>query len=419
MSRAIGNQNPYLAGATGRNCLALALSFGGLSALRARPLASLLALASLAAALAAHAEEEASPAFEKPPTLHAQDLAPAKWLEGPGFRVEDAVTTDGYLARFLIRADIGAFEAHGVETLALRVAEIEAMRALGTAIASEPFARAVAAVAARGADAPSLPGGGLGGTAGIERFFGPPQPVDAQVMKVVLGHDQERRELARRLGVDPYTLQPALAGALRDVAWISYAGDAQRATLVAPIVRERPALPGSRVAHAWVYDTPEAELIEKNAARMREIGASAETTRQLAANPHVSLSVETALVEALGRLPDAKGRGDVLAYAATLDTPDQALFLTRAVGILADRNEQAPVVEIQAHDPLIARQQGGQLVAVVPADTLSWTERFASFARRADLAAPQRGIWISGRASARARTELEALGWAVHEGVKP
>jgi hypothetical protein len=286
-------------------------------------------------------------------------------------------------------------------------------------MASEPFGRAVAAVAARGADAVPLPSGALGGEAGIERFFGPPKPVDSQRAKVVLGHDQELRELARRLGVDPYTTQPALASALRDVAWISYAGDAQRASLVTPIVRERPALPGSRVAHAWVYDTPQAELVEKNAARMWEIGASVETTRKLAANPNVSLSAQTALIESLGRLPDAKGRGDVLTWATTLDTPDQALFLVRAIGILADRNEQAPVVEILARDPLVARQQSGQLVAVVPADTLAWTERFATFARREDLAAPQRGIWISGRASARARTELEALGWAVHEGVKP
>lgn len=387
--------------------------------MQARPLLRLLLMIGLAAAAAAHAEEAAPPAYEVPPALHAQDLAPARWLAGPGFQVEDAVTTDGFLARFLIRAEIGAFEAHGVETLALRVAEIEALRALGTAMASEPFGRAVAAVAARSASAPSLPSGSLGGAAGIERFFGAPDPVDPERAKVLLGHDQELRELARRLGVDPYTTQPALAIALRDVAWISYAGGAQRASLVAPIVRERPAVPGSRVAHAWIYDTPERELVEKNAARMWEIGASVETTRKLAANPNVSLSAQTALVESLGRLPDAKGRGDVLAYATTLDTPDQTLFLVRAIGILADRNEQAPVVEIQPRDPLIARQQSGQLVAVVPADTLAWTQRFASFARREDLVAPQRGIWISGRASARARTELEALGWAVHEGVKP
>lgn len=385
----------------------------------ARPFLRLFAFAALAAVSVARAEEEAPPLYEQPRVLHAQDLAPAQWLEGPGFHVEDAVTTDGYLARFLIRADVGAFEAHGVETLALRVAEIEALRALRAAMGTETFARAVAAVAGRPADAPSLPSGALGGAAGIERFFGAPASMDAQRAKVVRGHDQELRELARRLGVDPYTTQPALAIALRDVAWISYAGDAQRASLVPSIVRERPALPGSRVAHAWVYDTSEADLVEKNAMRMSELGASVETVRALAANPSVSLSVETALVESLGRLPDAKGRGDVLAYAATLDTPDQALFLARAVGILADRNEQAPVVEIQARDPLIARQQSGQLVAVVPADALAWTEPFATFVRREDLAAPQRGIWISGRASSRARNELEALGWAVHEGVKP
>jgi hypothetical protein len=91
----------------------------------------------------------------------------------------------------------------------------------------------------------------------------------------------------------------------------------------------------------------------------------------------------------------------------------------RAVGILADRNEQATVVDLLVKDLVVAKQASGQLVAVVPADTLAWTPSLAAVAKRDELAAPQRAFWISGRATQRARTELEALGWAVHEGVKP
>jgi hypothetical protein len=43
----------------------------------------------------------------------------------------------------------------------------------------------------------------------------------------------------------------------------------------------------------------------------------------------------------------------------------------------------------------------------------------ARFAQREDLAAPERGVWVTGRTTSRAREHFEALGWAVHEGVKP
>jgi hypothetical protein len=178
-------------------------------------------------------------------------------------------------------------------------------------------------------------------------------------------------------------------------------------------------VPGSGAARARVYDTPRGELVAKNAERMRALGATEEVVRALAASRAVSLSAQSALIEALGRMPDAQGRADVLAFASALETADQAFFLVRAIGVLADRNEQGPVAELRAGDPIVARQQSGQLVIVAPADTLAWTERLAAFARREDLAAPQRAIWISGRATSRARTELETLGWAVHEGVKP
>ncbi|RIK99763.1 MAG: hypothetical protein DCC71_19840 [Proteobacteria bacterium] len=374
-------------------------------------------------ALAAHAHaQDEPPAFEKPPELHAQDVASGTLLEGPGFLVEDAAPTDGFLARFTIRADVGVFEAHGADTLAVRVAEIQALRALDRAVQTSAFAEAVEKAAERAPDAPALggPGNGVGSAPGIGRFFGAAAAADpAQRDKALRGHEQEVREIARRLGVDPYTTHPVLAAKLRDVAWISFVGGARRDGLLPSAAPERVAVPGSGAARARVYDTPRGELVAKNAERMRALGASDEVVRALGASRAVSLSAQTALVEALGRIPDAQGRGDVLAFASELETADQALFLVRAIGVLADRHEQGPLAELRAGSPIVARQQSGQVVAVAPADTLAWTQELAAFARREDLAAPQRAFWISGRATSRARTELESLGWVVHEGVKP
>ena len=365
-------------------------------------------LAAIACVLAAPAPAQTPEEFDKPTVLHAVDTAPAKLLLGPGFRVEDAVPTDGLTARFTILSDVGVFEAWGVETLAVRVAEIPAIRLLDEACRSDAFARAAANTAAR----PLQPAG-----SGLERFFS--EASGAEPSLVPADREKELRDAARRLGVDPYTTNPMLAVRLDQIAWVAALGRVSLGTLLPSATPATIAVPGTEVAHHWVYDLPADELRAKNEQRLRGFGAADEQIRALQAAPGFTLSTQTALVEALGRLADVQGRADVVALAATAATPDQALYLVSAVSILADRNEQAPIDVLLARGTLVARQKGGQLVAPLPADYVSWNERMARFARREDLAAPERGVWISGRTTSRARERFEALGWAVHEGVKP
>jgi hypothetical protein len=366
------------------------------------------ALAAIVCFRASPARAETPEEFDTPTVLHAVDTAPAKLLLGPGFRVEDAVPTDGLTARFTILSDVGVFEAWGVETLALRVAEIPAIRLLDEACRSDAFARAAANTAARPLEAA---GSGLG------RFFSdapgaesPPVPVD---------REKELRDAARRLGVDPYTTNPLLAVRLDQIARVAAAGRVSASALLPSAMPATIAMPGSEVAHHWVYDLSADELRAKNEQRLRGYGAAEEQIRALQAAPGFTLSMQTALVEVLGRLTEVQGRADVVALAATAATPDQALYLVSAVSILADRNEQAPIDVLLSRGTLVARQKGGQLVAPLPADYVSWNERTARFAQREDLAAPERGVWVTGRTTSRARAHFEALGWAVHEGVKP
>jgi len=365
-------------------------------------------LAAIACVLAGQAAAQTPEEFDKPTVLHAVDTAPAKLLLGPGFRVEDAVPTDGLTTRFTILSDVGVFEAWGVETLAVRVAEIPAIRLLDEACRSDAFARAAANTAAR----PLQPAG-----SGLGRFFS--EAPGAESSLVPADREKELRDAARRLGVDPYTTNPVLAARLDQIAWVAAVGRVSLGTLLPSATPAMIAVPGTEMAHHWIYDLPADELRAKNEQRLRGFGAADEQIRALRAASGFTLSIQTALVEALGRLTDVQGRADVVALATTAATPDQALYLVSAVSILADRNEQAPIDVLLARGTLVARQKSGQLVAPLPADYVSWNERMARFAQREDLAAPERGVWISGRTTSRARERFEALGWAVHEGVKP
>lgn len=398
------------------------------------------------AQVAAGEVAEVEVAFEEPPVLRARDVAPAALLAGPGFQVLDAVPTDGLTTRFTIQSDAGVFEADGVETLALRVGEIPAILELDRTRKTETFLQALGATAARPLQAaaqivqhPVETAKGL--PSGVGRFFDrvesgakrladaatdPTLPADERTQALAkmggaaaadaLGYEKELRDLAKRLGVDPYTTNPVLADKLHEMAWVAFAGRVGLNTLIAVTVPASVAITGTRMTHDIVYDTPRGDLVVRNEERLHAMGVDEESIRALQRAPGFTLSVQTALVEALGRLPGAAGRPDVVALAATAETHDQALFLERAVAMLAASHAEAPVAQLVARGTVVGRMADGAIVVPAPLDYVAWTERVARFAEREDLAAPRREILLTGRASERARRQLAARGWTVREG---
>jgi hypothetical protein len=89
-----------------------------------------------------------APEFEEPPTLPAQDLAPASLLSGNGFHVNNEVPTEGYLGHFIIHSDVGTFKANSLEMLRIRVAELPAIMELTKTSKTKVFAQALATNAA-------------------------------------------------------------------------------------------------------------------------------------------------------------------------------------------------------------------------------------------------------------------------------
>ncbi|HEV7731965.1 MAG TPA: hypothetical protein VGR62_07375 [Candidatus Binatia bacterium] len=386
--------------------------------------------------------------FETPPTLRAAAAAPADLVKGNGFHVDDAVPTDGLTTLFRLRSDVGTFEVHGVETLALRVSELPALRELSKASKTDTFTHALAETAKRPVKAaaqmvthPVETAKGI--PSGLGRFFdrveaGGKRLYDTatddrgsgtqrakataestgQAAADALGLEQERRKLAKQLGVDPYTTNAALSAKLEEFAKVAFYGRVGLNTLISVMVPASIIITGTSATRDLVYDTPRGDLIVRNENALRAMGVGDGSVRALQRAKGFTLSLQTELIRHLEALGGVKGRPAVVALAGTAATTDQGLFLVRAVRMLAARHAEHPLTEIDAVGTVFARDADGGIVVPGAVDYVSWTSRVARFANRADLKAPTREARITGRMTPMAKSGFEKLGWTVVENAR-
>lgn len=410
--------------------------------------------------------------FETPPTLKAGEVLPAHLLQGKRYRIEDAVPTDGFLMKFTIDSDFGTFIARSPEMAETRITEIDAMDRLEKVSKSDAF---VAGLKASGREFGQQVGQLInepvetvkGIPAGVGRFFdrvgrgaktsyqklgdmkeqekqtapspvgpgaqlpGAPEKVqtngagmtveEAAVRAVgkttadAFGYDDQRRRIARELGVDPYSTNPVLTKMLDDIASAAFAGglgiSAFKAVVPAGMV-----ISTTTTVSNWVWDMPPGDLKVQNERSLKAMGVSQDQVDLLFRQPHFTLTLQTRLVKALERLKQTSGRPGIMPVATTVLSFDQARFVVEAMEMLAGYNEKiSPIKALEKEAPIVGRTGTGTLVVAGPVDCLSWTERIHRFAGRPDLKAKQRVLWLRGEATPRARQELTKLGWTVKE----
>jgi hypothetical protein len=389
--------------------------------------------------------------FERPPTLPARLLAPASLLSGDGFHVNNQVPTDGLLAHYTIQSDVGMFQANSTEMLKIRVAEIPAIQELTKTSKTKVFAQSVATNAAR----PVAAAGQMvmhpvetvkGLPAGVGRFFGrvglagqrlkqaatEPEEASAgektgqfakragQTTRDVFGYEQERRELAKKLHVDPYTTNPVLSKQLDDFALMAFRAHVGVTTTMSVFIPGSMAITATRVVSQWVWDTPRADLIVKDEDALHELQVPDAHIRTFMRNPVFPLSVQTAFIENLKRLSGVPGSVEAVELASTVESEEQARFLTDSVGMLARYHEtQAPIVKLMVRKAIIGQDRNGAIVVQAPVDYVSWTQIMSQFGHRSDLQGQRRIIWVTGQFSPLARKNFETLGWVINEKVNP
>ena len=384
--------------------------------------------------------------------INASDLLPATALSGNGFSVQPQVPTNGAMGQYTIigdasvfHSDAGTYYVESLDLLKIRLNEIPAIAQLDNISETGVFAKEFASSAARPVaaaenmvmhpmdtvtglpsgvgeffDRVSLGAGEVYSAATTSPGSGKAAAETGRATMTALGYDQVRRDLARKLKVDPYSSDPILTKRLNKVAWVMFSArltvDAAMMAVPASMI-----ISGVEFTDDLVYQTPKADLILLVQNRLRKLGLSQQEIAAFTSNTAIPLSLQVSAVknlEAFGNIPGQRAAAVAL---ANVMTEYQARFLVTSLRMLNEWGQQrSPITRIRVEGVLIASDQSGKAIVPAPIDYLSWTQRIAGFATDPGLLAlNHRVLWIPAQMTPLSQQQLAANGWEVHEGAQP
>ena len=198
---------------------------------RARSIAG-VGLLLVTAASGAWAQE-----FELPANRSASQILPSELIAGPHYQIDDAVVSYGYMHRYTVVSDFGAFDVTGDSALRKLVREIHAIAALREIKQSEAFAdsikHAVKAPFSLGKKLITEPVDTLTGLpSGVFQVFGnikesitmEHDPSEDARIKQALFVSSWKRDYAAEMGVDVYSSNKILQEELNSVGWAAAIG---------------------------------------------------------------------------------------------------------------------------------------------------------------------------------------------------
>ena len=439
---------------------------------RACALGAVFGLAPIIGAAASEAEEE--------PVVDAAGLVQPALLSGPGFSVDPHVELRGYMARFTLDTPYGPLQADSVEILAEREAELPALEALDKVTRSDAFLRAagnrIGATAKALAQVVLHPVDTvLGIPAGVARYFGQrlakigtqaqtvsdraartfgnegnPYPADEGPMsdgrdddggapkktkhwyssiareagrefKRQVKYSQVKRELAQRLGIDPYTSNPYAQERLSALAWVGSAGDFGAGSALGTIGGAGAGVlaQGGRINDV-VWKLAPDDLRARNRERLQGHCRDELLIRQFLRRGAFSPTLQTAFADALDALQPAQGCDAVLELGMTASSELEARFLVNALRLVAAhlgaRAKQGALERVGAG--LAYAAADGELVLPLPVDRLSATAEVERFLDRPEFRAKNKTVLIGGDASLAARRALTERGWSIVLGAR-
>lgn len=410
-------------------------------------------------------------ALEAPPTLSASELFGHLPLKGDRYEVVEAVETDGFLTRTTIKSDFGDFIAVGPGMLATRLNEVAALEKLEILENDEEFQKGAKDAAeekwgalkqiaenpretaeglsegvgrffkrayrsaktgaqtvgdvmqerspgSEGAEGPgaALPGKATGQQAVPDREskYVTAAKASGNVAVNILGFDDARRGLAKRLVVDPYTTNHTLDERLDEVTWSIFAGNLG-VDLVTAMIPGGAIVSASTMVTDWVWDTPPGDLRVKIDETLQGIGIEQELIDRLLRHRFYSLSMQAALTAALDALDGASNRTEVMPLALSVTTVDQARFVVGTLRMLAQYHKEVGALDRLELSGTVTGRRDDALIVAAPVDYLSWNEDADRFSSRDDLGGGPRSLYLAGRASDKARAMLKERGWILEE----
>ena len=401
------------------------------------------ALIAVGATLAAFvpAAVRAQAAAEKPPLFIAAEVLPPALAAGSNFKVVQRVENDGLMNHYRITSPFGNLEAHSNAELAKRVQEYRAIEQLKKLESSDQFGKGVAGAGERvvkGGEAlvtkpVETVSGVFGGVGSIlsrtgDAVFGDPASnYEDNSVQAVAGVSEQKRGLAARFGVDPYSSNTLLQEQLTRVARAAAAGNLLTSTALGAISggvgTAFTVIGGSQTLNDMLRTSPPSDLHRMNREKLTRMGASADLVDLFLANRNYSPTYQTLLVDALDRMAGVAGRDALLKTATGADSDALAMFRQRQARMYASYNQQVqPIARFSANGNLVlAHGRDGRVVVNLPVDHLVLTETVAAALDRAETQFKSqptpvvRELWLGGTITPRARQAFESRGWKVFE----
>jgi hypothetical protein len=412
----------------------------GLAARLLTPLVLALALAT-----GASAQQQ----FEKPPVFNAGQLPPTIKRVGSNYTIRNPVRSDGILRIYVLATPYGDITVNGDEMLHMRINEFKALAELEKVSGSESFTRGLAEAGLSPLTFTGQliinPVGTMQNTfAGLGGFFNRIGSEMTNAGKTrddavsgLLGVTDQRRQIATTYGVDPYTDLLPLSVKLQQLSQAAATGGlvVAGALLVIPggvaglivsnlsTANKLNDLGLAEVARRYTA----AQILDINRAALSEMGVADELNAKLLANAYYTPIDMAAMVAALQSMHGVSGRDIFVARAADANGRAIAYVMRRMAEYMADDYRRhggyVSFVSLASFPYVITRD--GRVTTILPIDALSWTrETAAGFIAvsndRRRFAPKARGqMRITGMATALAKKELKAQGWAVLDHQRP
>jgi len=232
------------------------------------------------------------------------------------------------------------------------------------------------------------------------------------------GFSKIKRDLAIKLGVDPYTTNEVFQRELNKVAWPAFLG---KFTVNLGMA----AVGGAALSAVNLTSSLTDALRDKSSTELRlmnlgllmnNMGVSRGTADAFLNNNAISPTTQTILVAALAQLGNIPGQAGFIRQAATSQDEHDALAFQQCCQLMANLNNSTPAARItHLHGLTVCQTNNGTVVVPIQWDYAAWTpaaERFITALKAQKFATPVSGyaVILTGVVSPMAAKALAAQG---------
>jgi len=233
--------------------------------------------------------------------------------------------------------------------------------------------------------------------------------------KRYLKYSQQRRDMAKLLGVDPDSGNPLLNDKLDELAWAAVWGNFSGGKALGEVAgTAAEVISWSGKLNQYVLEKTPEQLREINRSRLLKFCSDDFTVRAFLRRGGFTDTLRTGLVQALEKIAPREGCNELLELAATTRGEVEARYLLDALKLIVQHASDTSGGTLAVAGAAIAyRTPQGKLLLPLPLDYLTWNVEMDGWFARADLSDPDKTVLISGEASMAAQRNLTARGWSL------